>query len=60
MMVLSDGRHFGWLERVDPDGVPVLVFHGTAGSSFQLMARDDNVRSAGIRLVYPHRLGYEE
>ena len=53
---LRDGRILGYAEYGDPDGVPVLFFHGTPGS--RLMAVPAwNDTSLGLRIIAPDRPG---
>jgi pimeloyl-ACP methyl ester carboxylesterase len=56
--VLWDGRDLGWLELGDPSGMPVFAFHGTPGSRLQCAIAEDQIVSAGVRLVCPDRPGY--
>jgi pimeloyl-ACP methyl ester carboxylesterase len=58
IMELSDGRELAWVELGDPSGQPVIGFHGTPGSRFQLVIDEDSVRKAGVRLVSVDRPGY--
>ncbi|HEV2369259.1 MAG TPA: alpha/beta hydrolase [Acidimicrobiales bacterium] len=58
VMELPDGRELAWLELGDPSGKPVIGFHGTPGSRFQLVVDEDSVRTAGVRLVSVDRPGY--
>ncbi len=55
---LPDGRRLGYAEYGDPDGMPLLFFHGTPGS--RLLARfvDAPSRDVGVRVVAPERPGY--
>lgn len=46
-----------WHEFGDPDGVPVLHFHGTPGSGREAAALDAAARTAGVRLIAPDRPG---
>ncbi len=55
---LADGRDLCWLELGDPDGFPVLGFHGTPGSRLQLALDGAPLRAAGIRLILCDRPGY--
>lgn len=55
---LPDGRDLAFAEYGDPDGYPVIGFHGTPGSRLQLGAVDDDARAAGVRLVALDRPGY--
>jgi pimeloyl-ACP methyl ester carboxylesterase len=54
---LPDGRHLGYAEYGDPDGVPLLYFHGTPGSRLLAKAFDAPARDAGVRMVAPERPG---
>ena len=54
----SDGRELAWLDLGDPSGKPVIGFHGTPGSRFQVVADEEPVRTAGIRLISVDRPGY--
>lgn len=58
MLLLDGGRSLAWSELGEPDGTPVLVFHGTPGSRLQLATADAPARRAGVRLVVPDRPGY--
>jgi pimeloyl-ACP methyl ester carboxylesterase len=57
---LPDGRELAFGETGDPEGFPVLAFHGTPGSRRRLLLPiDDEVAtSLGVRLVAPDRPGY--
>jgi pimeloyl-ACP methyl ester carboxylesterase len=55
---LGDGRLLTFAEYGEPDGTPVLAFHGTPGSRFQLTALDEAARATGVRLIVPDRPGY--
>jgi pimeloyl-ACP methyl ester carboxylesterase len=55
---LGDGRLLTFAEYGAPDGAPVLAFHGTPGSRFQLTALDEAARATGVRLIVPDRPGY--
>jgi len=55
---LPDGRDLGWLEIGDPDGAPVLAFHGTPGSRLQHEVDDTRLRAMGVRVISPDRPGY--
>ena len=58
VMELPDGRELAWLEFGDPSGTPVIGFHGTPGSRFQLVVDEEPVRAAGVRLISVDRPGY--
>lgn len=54
---LPDGRTLGYAEIGDPEGFPVMFFHGQPGNRlFQPDA--DITRQTGIRLILPDRPGY--
>lgn len=54
---LPDGRRLGYADLGDPDGTPVLYFHGTPGSRFDVLSCDDDARACGVRLVAADRPG---
>lgn len=55
---LPDGRELAWLEVGDPDGAPVLAFHGTPGSRFGVAFDEAAVTESEVRLIAPDRPGY--
>lgn len=57
-VVLPDGRRLGYMEYGDPDGTPVLGFHGTPGSRFMLRLAHGVAKELGIRLLAPERPGF--
>ena len=38
LLRLSDGRQLGYADYGDPDGTPVMFFHGTPGSRRSVLA----------------------
>jgi pimeloyl-ACP methyl ester carboxylesterase len=58
VMTLADGRLLGYAEMGDPTGRPVVVLHGTPGSSRQLMGLDRPAREFGAAVIAPERAGY--
>ncbi len=58
ILAFPDGRHLAFSEYGDPDGTPVIAFHGTPGGRHQLAPLDVPARDAGVRLVVPDRPGY--
>lgn len=56
---LTDGRLIGFEEAGEPDGVPVLFFHGTPGSRryWTLMGPGNPARDHGVRLISLDRPG---
>src|SRR5258708_28877335 len=55
---LSDGRQLGYAEYGDPEGMPLLYFHGTLGSRLEPSHLDPLFRDLGVRVVAPERPGY--
>jgi pimeloyl-ACP methyl ester carboxylesterase len=55
---LSDGRALAYAEWGDPDGTPVVHFHGIPGSRFERHADDRIYARLGIRYVTVDRPGY--
>lgn len=56
---LHDGRNLGFCEYGKPDGIPLLLFHGTPGS--RKFGRFENVswiEKFGLRIITPERPGY--
>ena len=51
LLTLPDGRRLACAEYGDPNGLPVLVLHGTPGSRLMFALAD-------IRLIAPERPGY--
>jgi pimeloyl-ACP methyl ester carboxylesterase len=58
VLQLADGRSLGYAEHGDPQGTPVIAFHGTPGSRLQLAGAHQVAIAAGVRLVLPDRPGY--
>jgi pimeloyl-ACP methyl ester carboxylesterase len=46
------------MEYGDPNGTPMLGFHGTPGSRFMLRLADGAASELGIRLIAPERPGF--
>ncbi|MGA8115288.1 MAG: alpha/beta hydrolase [Actinocatenispora sp.] len=57
-MRLADGRQLSYAEWGDPDGFPVVHFHGTPGSRVQRYPNDSVTRENGVRFIVPDRPGY--
>lgn len=57
-MTLSDGRRLAYEIMGDSAGSPVVVLHGTPGSSRQLASLDRPARNHGLALIAPDRAGY--
>ena len=56
-VALPDDRLLAYAEFGDPDGRPVLFFHGTPGYRRNPWVADAKLRSAGVRLIAPDRPG---
>ena len=57
-MTLPDGRRLAYQVTGAPGGSPVVVLHGTPGSSRQLAGLDRPARDRGLALIVPDRPGY--
>ena len=55
---LPDGRALGWAEYGDPQGIPVLYFHGWPSSRLEGAFADEPARTRGIRLIALDRPGF--
>ncbi|WP_432821743.1 alpha/beta fold hydrolase [Trichloromonas sp.] len=55
---LADGRRLGYAEFGDPQGRPVLYFHGFPGSRLEARLADGAARRQGVRLLAVDRPGY--
>ena len=57
-VTVSDGRRLGWAAYGDPDGDPVLWFHGTPGGRYQVpVGVNPTGRSTGLRVITLERPG---
>jgi pimeloyl-ACP methyl ester carboxylesterase len=54
---LRDGRRLGYAERGDPDGRPVLDFHGNPGSRLSFWGDNEVIGTSGARLIAVDRPG---
>lgn len=57
-ITLTDGRHLGYAEYGDPQGRPILFFHGQPGNRLFRYPEDGFLAASGIRLVTVDRPGY--
>ena len=57
LIALPDGRSLAYAEFGDPDGRPVLFFHGTPGYRLNPWTTDAELRSLGVRLIALDRPG---
>ena len=55
---LKDGRQLAWGEFGDPDGKPVIFFHGWPGARLQGAIMDSSGRTLGLRIISPDRPGF--
>lgn len=55
---LADGRRLTWAEHGDPEGRPVLYFHGYPGSRMEPRAGAQDAEQAGVRLIAIDRPGF--
>lgn len=55
---LPGGRRIGLAVYGDPDGVPVLAFHGAPACRVMYASADAEARRLGLRLIAPDRPGY--
>lgn len=56
-MSLPDGRVLGFAEYGDPDGYPLLSFHGTISSRLDVDYSHDVARRMGVRIIGVDRPG---
>jgi pimeloyl-ACP methyl ester carboxylesterase len=54
---LADGRTLGWTEQGDPDGQPVLLFHGLPGSRLTRHPDGSIAQRLGLRVLSFDRPG---
>lgn len=55
---LEKGRRIGFAEYGAPEGLPVVVLHGTPGSRMLFESTDSVARKMGFRIVALDRAGY--
>lgn len=55
---LADGRQLGYAEFGDPNGRPVLYFHGSPGSRLEGRLSGPEAERRGIRIIAPDRPGF--
>jgi pimeloyl-ACP methyl ester carboxylesterase len=55
-----DGRRLAVSQRGDPDGAPVMLFHGTPGSRLGPVPSSMTLHASGIRLLTFDRPGFGE
>jgi pimeloyl-ACP methyl ester carboxylesterase len=57
-LTLDDGRRLGYVDLGDPDGRPLIIFHGTPSSRLDAVWLDDAATRTGWRLVALDRPGH--
>jgi len=58
-VTLRDGRQLGFAEYGKPDGIPLMLFHGTPGSRLlTFLERAEWIERLGFRVLTPDRPGY--
>ncbi len=56
---LHDGRKLGFAEYGKPDGIPLLLFHGTPGCRLMMRLETASwIKENGMRVIVPERPGY--
>lgn len=55
---LRDGRTLGYADLGDPDGAPVVMFHGFPGSRRDALLGESSALRCGVHLICPDRPGY--
>lgn len=55
---LAGGRRLGFADLGDPQGIPVIFFHGTPGSRLDAGPLASAAETAKVRLLAPDRPGY--
>jgi pimeloyl-ACP methyl ester carboxylesterase len=56
-ILLHDGRKLGYAELGDPQGMPLLHFHGFPGSRYEGLPMDKPGKKKGVRIIVPDRPG---
>ncbi len=57
-LLLKGGRILSYAQYGDPQGLPVIGFHGMPGSRLFMKALGNTAQAAGVRLIAPERPGY--
>src|SRR5215467_679630 len=58
VIVLKDGRSLGYAEYGDPNGTPIVLFHGMPGSRLVGKMFDQVAQAQQARLLVADRPGY--
>lgn len=56
--IMKDGRTLVYAEYGDPDGTPIIGFHGTPGSRLMMKVVEKAALKSGARIIAPERPGY--
>jgi pimeloyl-ACP methyl ester carboxylesterase len=54
-ITLPDGRKLAYAEFGQPDGHPVIYFHGGASSRLEPLLFDELINKFGLRFIAPDR-----
>lgn len=57
-ILLKDGRPLVFAEYGDPDGTPIIGFHGMPGSRLMMKVVEQAALKSGARILAPERPGY--
>jgi pimeloyl-ACP methyl ester carboxylesterase len=57
-LILADGRRLAYAEYGDPEGWPLMFFHGTPGSRIMARYARPQAWELGVRLIAPERPGF--
>ncbi len=58
-ITLKDGRNLGYGEYGNPDGIPLMLFHGTPGCRIMAsLEKAEWIEEFGLRVITPERPGF--
>lgn len=57
-ITLNDGRKLGFAEYGNSSGDPILLFHGSPGSRYEVAVIDEHALDEGTRIIVVERPGY--
>jgi pimeloyl-ACP methyl ester carboxylesterase len=57
-LVLRDGRRLGYAQYGQPDGEPIVYFHGHPGSRLEARLAHEPAAAPGLRVIALDRPGY--
>lgn len=58
LLVLNDGRKVSYLDIGDPEGTPILYFHGSPGSRYEALFAEKYAINNNLRIIAPDRPGF--